>query len=84
MRLAEFDTLFRTVVQRATRTRLTYLELVISPESEASGRDLASRETNCRSFFQFGFEPTTKGALLIVGCAAAGHRFDRLCARGRL
>lgn len=61
MRLAEFDTLFRTGVHRAIRTRRTYLELVISPESEASARDLAARETSCCSFFQFAFEPDAEG-----------------------
>lgn len=56
LRLAEFDTLFRTGVHRATRIGRTHLELVISPESEAFARDLAGRETSCCSFFHFAFE----------------------------
>jgi hypothetical protein len=65
MRLAEFDDFFRTAVRLATRTRRTHLALVISPESEATARDLADRETRCCSFFRFAFEPAAHGVLVM-------------------
>jgi hypothetical protein len=67
LRVAEFDTLFRTGVHEATRTRRTHLELVISPESEASARDLAGRETSCCSFFEFAFEPAEGALVMAIG-----------------
>ena len=66
LRLAEFDTLFRNGVHRATRTGRTHLKLVISPESEAFARDLAGRETSCWFFFEFAFEPAAEGALVMA------------------
>jgi hypothetical protein len=67
LRLAEFDHFFRTAVQQATRTQRTHLELVIAPESEASARDLAARETTCCSLFEFAFEPAPGGMVMRVG-----------------
>jgi hypothetical protein len=67
LRLAEFDHLFQTAVLQATRTQRTHLELVITPESEASARELAERETTCCSFFQFAFEPAPGGVLMRIG-----------------
>jgi hypothetical protein len=67
VRLAEFDEFFRTSVQRSTRTRTTVLDLVISPESEASARNLAEREAGCCSFFHFDFEPTEDGLVMRIG-----------------
>jgi hypothetical protein len=64
LRLAEFDEFFRTAVHRASRPRRTRLELSIAPESEASARDLADRETSCCSFFRFAFEPVAHGGLV--------------------
>jgi hypothetical protein len=67
LRLAEFDHFFRTAVHRATRTERTHLDLEISPESEASARDLANRETSCCSFFEFAFTPTTHTVVMSIG-----------------
>lgn len=67
LRLAEFDEFFRTAVQRADRPRTTTLELVISPESEASARDLADRETSCCSFFHFDFHPAADDLVISIG-----------------
>jgi hypothetical protein len=67
LRLAEFDDFFRTAVHQSTRTQRTSLELVIAPESEASARDLAERETTCCSFFQFAFESAPGGVLMQIG-----------------
>ena len=63
LRLAEFDEFFRT----ADRPRTTTLELVISPESEASARDLADRETSCCSFFHFDFHPAADDLVISIG-----------------
>jgi hypothetical protein len=67
VRLAEFDEFFRTAVRRATRTRTTTLDLVISSERAAAARDLAEREASCCAFFRFDFEPTADGLVMRIG-----------------
>ena len=57
LRLAEFDLVFRTVVQKVTRARRTFLELVIAADGEVAARDLAERETAYCAFFQFEVAP---------------------------
>ena len=66
LRVAEFDELFRTALRRSTRTQRTELELVISPESEATARGLAERETQCCSYFRFEFDPTPDGLVMRI------------------
>lgn len=70
LRLAEFDEFFRTAVRRSTRTSTTRLDLVILPESEATARDLAERETSCCSFFDF--DAAADGLAMRIG-VPAGH-----------
>ena len=77
LRLAEFDDLFRTAVHRATRTRDTHLDLIIAPESEASARDLADRESGCCSFFQFSFTHAADGSL-VMGIGVPNQHVDVL------
>ena len=67
LRMAEFDEFFRTAVQRATRTRTTMLDLVISFEHAAAARDLAEGEASCCSFFRFDFEPAADGLVMRIG-----------------
>lgn len=67
LRRAEFDELFRTAVQRSIRIRPTRLDVVLSPHSEASARDLAERETACCSFFRFDFDHAEDGLVMRIG-----------------
>jgi hypothetical protein len=66
LRVAEFDELFHTAVQRSARPRQTGLEVVITPESELRARDLAERETGCCSFFRFEFHHADDGVLMRI------------------
>ncbi len=66
LRVAEFDDFFRIAVQRSTRTRATRLDLMVSPESESTARNLAERETTCCSFFRFNFEHAADGLLMRI------------------
>jgi hypothetical protein len=67
LRLAEFDDFFRSAVRRSTRTATTQLDLVISPEGEATGRDLAQRESGCCSFFRFEFDHAHNDLVMRIG-----------------
>ena len=67
LRLAEFDDFFRAAVRRSTRTWTTRLDLVVLAESEATARELATRETSCCSFFRFDFEHAADGLLMRIG-----------------
>jgi hypothetical protein len=55
LRLAEFDTLFRTAVTGQQRTSATVLELSLTPGPEvaAAAAALAVGESRCCSFFRF-------------------------------
>jgi hypothetical protein len=65
LRVAEFDDLFASVL-RSERPEGTRLELVIPRALEASARDLARRESQCCSFFSFGFETAGDDVLMRV------------------
>jgi hypothetical protein len=67
LRLAEFDEFFGAAVRRSTRISTTPLDLVISPESEATGRDLAQRESSCCSFFRFEFDHAHNDLVMRIG-----------------
>src|SRR5260370_38005053 len=67
LRLAEFDDFFRAAVRRSTRTWTTRLDLAVLPDSEATARDLAERETSCCSFFRFDFEHAADGLVMRIG-----------------
>jgi hypothetical protein len=66
LRVAEFDDLF-TAVLRSTRPEPTRLDLVVPRGLEAAGRDLARRETECCSFFTFGFESAGDEVVMHIG-----------------
>lgn len=55
-RVAEFDDLFRSV-RGTERVAGTMLRLTIDHTSLDFARDLAARETECCSFFDFSFSP---------------------------
>ncbi|HEX7428580.1 MAG TPA: hypothetical protein VF328_17005, partial [Mycobacterium sp.] len=61
--MAEFDEFFKAV-QRIERPRPTRLDLMLPRDAEAVGRDLARRESQCCSFFEFGFE--TNGSDVVM------------------
>jgi hypothetical protein len=65
LRIAEFDDLFAAVL-RAVRRAPTRLDLVLPPAMEADARDLAQRESQCCSFFEFAFEPTDDGVVMRI------------------
>jgi hypothetical protein len=65
LRVVEFDDLFASVL-RSERPEGTRLELVIPRALEASARDLARRESQCCSFFSFGFETAGDDVLMRV------------------
>jgi hypothetical protein len=56
LRVAEFDDLF-SAVRRSDRPQPTLLDLVLPVDVEEAARALAARESECCSFFTFGFEP---------------------------
>ncbi len=66
LRIKEFDTFFQEAVLRVTRPLSTRLDLAISPDAEATGRDLAQRESACCSFFGFEFERTDADLMMRI------------------
>lgn len=71
IRVAEFDRFFAESVRNTTRPTPTRLDLLLDPDAEATGRDLASRESSCCSFFAFDFDTTGAGLVMQVGVPAA-------------
>ncbi|MFJ2666410.1 hypothetical protein ACIO14_18885 [Nocardia fluminea] len=71
IRIAEFDRFVADSVHSTTRAAPTRLDLLLDPDAEATGRDLASRESNCCSFFTFDFDTTGPGLVMRVGVPAA-------------
>lgn len=67
LRLAEFDDFFQAAVRRSIRAKRTRLDLVISPQNEASARDLAEREASCCAFFRFDFDRAGDDVVMRVG-----------------
>src|SRR6478752_975712 len=58
LRLSEFDDLFATSLQELSRISPTVLRWSFDPAAEEAARDLTARETECCSFFTFGFSST--------------------------
>jgi hypothetical protein len=56
VRQAEFDTLFAAALRAVDRVDARHLRLILDPRFENIARDLTGRETECCSFFSFGFE----------------------------
>ena len=65
-RVAEFDDLF-TFVVRAERRGPQRLNVVLRPIIEAPARDLARRESECCSFFNFEFESLGADVVMHIG-----------------
>jgi hypothetical protein len=53
VRAAEFDELFATALRGQQRLAPTLLRWELDPAAEPAARELASRETECCSFFTF-------------------------------
>ncbi|MEV6392814.1 hypothetical protein [Nocardia xishanensis] len=66
LRIAEFDRFFAESVRRSDRRARTRLDLLLDPEAEPAGRDLAARESVCCSFFAFTFEATDDGPVMRI------------------
>ena len=71
IRLAEFDRFVAESVHSTTRPTPTRLDLHLAPGAEAAGRDLASRESSCCSFFTFEFDATATGVVMRIGVPTA-------------
>ena len=62
-RVAEFDDLFAESVRPIERIDPTTVELTLDAAAEDRARDLAARESECCSFFDFEFAPTAAGTV---------------------
>ncbi|HEY8452560.1 MAG TPA: hypothetical protein VIL54_10225 [Natronosporangium sp.] len=85
LRVAEFDALFATALRGVHRQTPTQLRLVLAGSAEATARELATRETECCSFFRFGFGATGDGAVAmdVAVPAAQVSVLDALATRAR-
>jgi hypothetical protein len=76
LRLAEFDALLASALLAQTRPAPTRLRWQLRPSAAATARDLASRETECCTFFHFTFG--TGSADLTMDIEVPGSRADVL------
>lgn len=60
LRQREFDELFAVAVYGVVRESATTLDLLIDVEHDEVARDLAVRETDCCSFFEFAFRASSQ------------------------
>ncbi|MFD3747211.1 hypothetical protein [Nocardia sp. NPDC058633] len=65
LRVAEFDQFFTDSVLSWDRPTPVALELVLPQTAEAAGRDLATRESACCSFFTFSFEQRATASVVM-------------------
>lgn len=81
LRVAEFDDLF-TSVRGTERVANTTLRLTLDRSSLDSARDLAARETECCSFFDFSFSTVGETATMQITVPPAYKEIlDALAAR---
>ena len=81
LRVAEFDDLF-TSVRGTERVANTALRLTLDRSSLDFARDLAARETECCSFFDFSFDAAGDTATMLVTVPQAYKEIlDALAAR---
>ncbi|KPM56883.1 hypothetical protein ACG83_03290 [Frankia sp. R43] len=68
LRIAEFDALFATTLQRMERINARHLRLTLTGGGglEETVRDLTDRESRCCSFFTFTLTPTVDQVVLDV------------------
>ncbi|WP_107654705.1 hypothetical protein [Nocardia suismassiliense] len=67
LRTAEFDRFFAESVREVRRVRPTRLDLLIVSDAEELGRDLAARESECCSFFDFAFTTVGDDVVMRIG-----------------
>lgn len=72
LRVAEFAALFRDSVLGYTRTGATKLVLVVAADAEKTARELAARETECCTFFDFRF--TASGSDVVMSVSVPESR----------
>ncbi|MFJ8637389.1 hypothetical protein [Streptomyces sp. NPDC093568] len=67
LRVAEFDALFSDTLTSASTPAPTRVQFVLDDDeaTEERARELAARETECCSFFTFGFDRDSDGRLLM-------------------
>lgn len=81
LRVAEFDDLF-SAVRGTERVATTTLRLTLDRSSLDFARDLAARETECCSFFDFSFDTAGDTATMQVTVPPAySEILDALAAR---
>ena len=61
LRLAEFDQLFADHLRSADRVDPRTLDLVLAAEARGTALELAARENECCSFFEFHLAETADG-----------------------
>jgi hypothetical protein len=66
LRVAEFDQLFASSVRGIERVSPTELRMRLDAQAEATAQDLTERETQCCSFFTFGFTHSGAGLFLDI------------------
>jgi hypothetical protein len=66
LRIAEFDELFTTSIHRVERRSAERAVFMVAAEAEAVARDLAAREVECCSFFDFDFAPAAGDAVALT------------------
>ena len=71
LRRGEFNEMFSTVLREQERVSPLMLRWVFDPAAEVSLRDLTARESECCSFFGFGFSTAVEGLLIDVTVPAA-------------
>ncbi len=65
LRVIEFDDLFISAV-RFDRPQPTRLDLTLPRAMEADARTLADRESQCCTFFSFGFKPDGEDVVMHI------------------
>lgn len=73
LRVAEFDELFANGLRGMERLAPTRLRLLLSPEVEVRARELAAREVECCSFFEFAFADGGDGQLVMDVTVPVAH-----------
>ena len=82
LRLAEFDDVFSMALTAQTRLSATVLRWSLDSRAEGVARDLAARETQCCSFFEFTISADGDTVQMDVRVPAAQSEvLDALAAR---
>ncbi|GFG48590.1 hypothetical protein CQY20_10290 [Mycolicibacterium agri] len=76
LRIAEFDRLFAGSARRSVRVSPTRLDVSLAASAEAAACDLAAREVQCCSFFNFEF--TSADSAVVMSIEVPQSRIDVL------